>query len=205
MLPKIQTRLDTTYFENWSQLEYVAARIERSFKIAQEYTLPPTPENSSLPNLMFRPEPRTSRARQTPLSNLDEYSVHSYADSVTDDEEYWEELAQLGFRGRPRNDQPRVRFDEKRKENPNRAAPPSTRIAQEEYERRPAATKTERCYRCSEIGHYSNECSNPKRIFCYICGTRGTTITTCPKCNKEKKITFCNQCGLVGVNQQNSN
>ena len=203
MLPKIQTRLDTTYFETWSQLEYVAARIERSFKIAQDYTLPPTPENSSIPNLMFRPEPRTSRTRQTQLSNLDEYAQHSYGDTATDEEEPWEELAQLGFRGRPRNDRPRVRFDETGRDNPNRATSPSTRIARDGDERRPSPKKHERCYRCSEIGHYSNECSNPRRIFCHVCGTRGTTLTTCPKCNEEKKITFCKQCGLVGVTQQN--
>ena len=44
--------------------------------------------------------------------------------------------------------------------------------------------KTYKCWNCNGEGHSFRECRKPKQLFCFLCGLKGVSKNTCPKCNK---------------------
>ena len=57
----------------------------------------------------------------------------------------------------------------------------------------------DRCYRCGELGHYSDGCNRPRRVFCRQCGTPGVRRPECKKCPAFKQAEYCTKCGLIGT------
>lgn len=48
-------------------------------------------------------------------------------------------------------------------------------------------TSNQRCWNCQAAGHYYTNCRRPRNKFCYGCGTRNHTKSTCPKCKSSRK------------------
>lgn len=42
-----------------------------------------------------------------------------------------------------------------------------------------------KCYNCSQTGHLHRDCREPRRIFCYGCGTSGIKSYQCPRCSAQ--------------------
>lgn len=38
------------------------------------------------------------------------------------------------------------------------------------------------CYNCDGKDHFFRNCTAERKIFCYICGQKGATVNTCPRC-----------------------
>lgn len=43
------------------------------------------------------------------------------------------------------------------------------------------------CWNCGKRGHRFKKCSEPKKIFCFRCGTLNVVASNCPKCSKNGK------------------
>nr|CAH7727682.1 unnamed protein product [Callosobruchus chinensis] len=48
----------------------------------------------------------------------------------------------------------------------------------------PAPRKPIVCWNCEKLGHSSQQCRSPRIKFCYDCGMRNVTKSTCPSCSK---------------------
>lgn len=40
------------------------------------------------------------------------------------------------------------------------------------------------CFNCDETGHLFRRCPLPLKVFCFICGFKGATVMTCPRCRQ---------------------
>ena len=196
MLPRFQIAFANVVFQNWAHLERTAARMERTYINARNYKAPPSFEDSLLPQLAFQdpspnPNPVFRKPRVTPgvhqnLNAIDlmEFTDDSYIeDSPVDTEDPFEDLL-FQMRARPRaNVTPRP---------PGNSEPNHVRNK-----------SNDRCYRCGEVGHYSDVCTKPRRVFCRDCGTLGTRRSECTKCPPIKYMDYCRKCGLAGVTTEN--
>ena len=196
MLPRFQIAFANVVFQNWAHLERIAVRIERTYINARNYKAPPSFGDSLLPQLAFQdPSPNRNpvfrKPRVTPgvhqnLNAIDlmEFTEDSYIDeSPIDNEDPFEDLL-FQMRTRPRaNVTPRP---------PGNSEPNHVRNK-----------SNDRCYRCGEVGHYSDVCTKPRRVFCRECGTLGTRRSECTKCPPIKYMDYCRKCGLAGVTTEN--
>lgn len=41
-----------------------------------------------------------------------------------------------------------------------------------------------RCYNCLHEGHHFNQCTLPRKVFCYLCGSQGVTLPNCKRCSR---------------------
>lgn len=41
-----------------------------------------------------------------------------------------------------------------------------------------------RCYNCLHEGHHFNDCTLPRKVFCYKCGSQGVTLPNCKRCSR---------------------
>lgn len=41
-----------------------------------------------------------------------------------------------------------------------------------------------RCYNCFHEGHHFNQCTLPRKVFCYLCGSQGVTLPNCKRCSR---------------------
>jgi hypothetical protein len=48
---------------------------------------------------------------------------------------------------------------------------------------RPATVTTGKCWNCDAADHTHRMCKAPRGIFCYRCGYKGKTVSSCPKCS----------------------
>jgi Zinc knuckle len=46
-----------------------------------------------------------------------------------------------------------------------------------------AANKS--CFNCRKVGHHFKDCTEPRKVICYKCGTHGVYSTNCPRCTTE--------------------
>lgn len=66
--------------------------------------------------------------------------------------------------------------------NSNRTASTPSVLARLVDEWRPPNPNV--CYNCGRTQHYHEECREPKRVFCLICGFKGFETLNCPYCRK---------------------
>lgn len=43
-----------------------------------------------------------------------------------------------------------------------------------------------RCYNCLHEGHHFNQCTLPRKVFCYLCGSQGVTLPNCKRCSRSE-------------------
>lgn len=60
-----------------------------------------------------------------------------------------------------------------------RTAPPPSRS----NAKAAAATPSSRCWNCDDTSHTHRSCKMPRNVFCYRCGYKGKTVSSCPNCS----------------------
>ncbi|XP_062708913.1 trichohyalin-like [Aedes albopictus] len=78
------------------------------------------------------------------------------------------------------------RFDKDRRYRDQRSAGTNGRN-QESPRETPSSTQIPMCWNCRKSGHLWRNCPEEKRLFCYLCGTQGKTVTTCDKHSGEAR------------------
>lgn len=88
--------------------------------------------------------------------------------------------ADTAYQGRPRGETrnftaPVSSADTRPRDSGRATAPPATAT------QRPATTA--RCWNCNAADHTHRMCNAPRGIFCYRCGFKGKTVSSCPRCS----------------------
>lgn len=200
MLPRLQVAIHLDDLYDFDSFEHIAVRIEKGFAASRTYRAPPPPDKSLCPELAYQGTRSTKpSAPRTAYAVVDSSIEEFYPLSIQDEEDPPpENLAAI--QRASRNERRRTPPKENRPQTPRkpREPPANANVGRPKPKDEPTEAaaavlaptptgnkRTPRpvsCWNCFKDGHRFNECSEPRRLFCYRCGFSGVTTPKCPAC-----------------------
>jgi len=157
MLPRLQIAIRRTEFADFSTLEYLATRVERSFLAEKNYRPPLPPEQSIFPDLAYH-APKGKAKNPATVATIAAAKKGKSKQNKT-------------AKVNPRDSEKDTATDSAASAKPSTTA---TAVA--------ATSNNIKCWNCEAIGHRARECTEPRKVYCYRCGKREFTVKTCPTC-----------------------
>ena len=169
--PRLQIMIRYDDARNIRELEWLAEDAERRYEISQRFRAPPTPEKSLFPALAYRPPAeavRTQRSRKgTTLAAL--YSPGS---------------SKAKTEGGSKTPKKKSSTESDSANAPTTCSAHATR------------NNDNKCWNCAGTGHFSRDCTEPRKVHCYSCGKPEVTVRTCSTCTEKQNVTInaCSTC-----------
>jgi len=160
MLPRLQIAIRRTEFTDFSTLEYLATRVERSFLAEKNYRPPLPPEQSIFPDLAYHAPKGKSKNPATVAT------IASTKRGKTKQNK--------AAKANPRNSARDTAADPVAAPKPSATNAAVTAVA--------TTSNALKCWNCEAVGHRARECTEPRKVYCYRCGKRDFTVKTCPTC-----------------------
>ena len=184
MLPKLRIVIRIDEVRNFEHLESIAIECERVYDSAESYRAPPPPDRSMDSTLAYHP-PKTPRPR-IPTAAI---TVELPQSDPEEDKSPINSPNLLAIQAKPST----TKFA-KRQLKPQESDPVVVKNPVSEVETATPVGETAStsgsqltCWNCLKPQHTFRECTEPRRKFCFKCGTPDVTRPTCPKCQGNPK------------------
>lgn len=184
LLPYLQLSINAYEVYTLDELETVAVQRERVKTTVKLFRPPPTPENSIYADLAYR-NPRSRKPR--PQANMADETDETDDGPTFDDALAAQTITKNRHsnKNKARDDSKKDAKVEKQASNNKQTSAPNTQTTpQEKQDETSEQPNLVFCWNCrKEAGHFWEQCTAPKTVFCYKCGHQNVTRPKCPICS----------------------